>query len=64
MVYSIENGYSKKELKILNWCMDLSHSQGLYCRLLNELKNNKEALEYLAKQDFDDVLDFVMFIEC
>ena len=26
--------------------------------------NNKEALEYLAEQDFDDVLDFVMFIEC
>lgn len=63
MVYSIENGYSKKELQILNWCMDLSHSQGLYYRLLNELKNNKEALEYLAEQDFDDVLDFVMFIE-
>ena len=40
MVYSIENGYSKKELQILNWCMDLSHSQGLYCRLLNELKND------------------------
>lgn len=63
MVYSIENGYSKKELQILNWCMDLSHSQGLYCRLLNELKDNKEALEYLAEQDFKDILEMIMFLE-
>ena len=33
MVYSLENGYTKKELQILNWCIDITHSQGLYCRL-------------------------------
>ncbi len=64
MLYNIENGYSEKELQILNWCIILSHTQGLYGRLLNELKDNKEALEYLAEQNFDSMLDFAMFIEC
>ena len=64
MILSKENGYTSKELQILDWCMDLAHSQGMYGRLLKELMNNKEALEYLAKQDFKDILDFVMFIEC
>lgn len=64
MILSKENGYTSKELQILDWCMSLAHSQGMYGRLLNELMNNKEALEYLAEQDFDSILDFVFFIEC
>lgn len=50
--------------EILNTCKELSKSQGLYCRLYAELKDNKEALEYLEAQKFKDVVDFIMFIEC
>ena len=64
MVYSIENGYSKKELQILNWCIDLSYSNGFYGRLEKQIQEDRDLLRYLGNQDFDDILDMVMFIEC
>lgn len=52
------------EEQILSAVESLSHSQGFYGRLLAELRNNKQALSYLAKQNFGDVVDLVMFLEC
>ena len=49
--------------KILEWCKFLAASQGLYGRLLKEFKEHPDKLEEVAKNDFKDVVDFVMFIE-
>ena len=49
--------------KILEWCKNLASSQGFYERLLEEFEANPETLEELAKHDFKDVVDFVMFVE-
>ena len=64
MVYSLENGYTKGELKVIDYCCTLASSQGFYGRLLNELENNRELLRELGKQDFKDILDFVIYMEC
>jgi hypothetical protein len=49
--------------KILEWCRTLATSQGFYGRLLKEFEEHPEKLEKVAKNDFKDVVDFVMFIE-
>ena len=49
--------------QILKWCKSLASSQGLYGRLLEELEEHPDKLEELAKNDFKDIVDFVMFIE-
>lgn len=49
--------------KILEWCKTLASSQGYYKRLLKEFEENPKILEEFAKNDFKDVVDFVMFIE-
>jgi hypothetical protein len=49
--------------KILEWCRTLATSQGFYGRLLEEFEEHPEKLEKVAKNDFKDVVDFVMFIE-
>lgn len=61
-MYSIKE-YSKEELQILSWVKDLSMSQGFYHRLLNELKYNRELLKELASQNFNDILDMVIYLE-
>ena len=61
-MYSIKE-YSKEELQILSWVKDLSMSQGFYGRLLGELKYNRELLKELASQNFNDMLDMVMYLE-
>lgn len=61
-MYSIKD-YSKEELKILSWVKDLSMSQGFYHRLLGELKYNRELLQDLASQNFNEPLDMVMYLE-
>lgn len=53
----------KMKEKILQWCKTLAKSQGLYGRLLETLENNEDALNELAKNQFNDIVDFVMFIE-
>ena len=64
MIYSVKDGYSKKELQILMWVHELSYSQGFYGRLEEQLKENREALKHLAKQNFKDILDMVFYLEC
>ena len=64
MVYSLENGYTKGELKVIGWIHDLSYSNGFYGRLEKQIQEDRDLLRYLGNQDFDDILDMVMFIEC
>ena len=64
MVYSVKDGYSKKELQILMWVHELSYSQGFYGRLEEQLKENRETLKHLANQNFKDILDMVFYLEC
>ena len=49
--------------KILEWCKTLSASQGFYGRLLEQFEENPESLDELAKNNFNDIIDFVLFIE-
>ena len=64
MVYSLDNGYTKGELKVIGWIHDLSYSNGFYGRLEKQIQEDRDLLRYLGNQDFDDILDMVMFIEC
>ena len=64
MVYSIENGYTKGELKVIGWIHDLSYSNGFYGRLEKQIQEDRDLLRYLGNQDFDDILDMVIFLEC
>ena len=64
MVYSIDNGYTKGELKVIGWIHDLSYSNGFYGRLEKQIQEDRDLLRYLGNQDFDDILDMVMFLEC
>ena len=41
----------------------LAQSQGYYGRLLEAVTENPEALDYLAEQEFEDVVDMIMFLE-
>lgn len=50
--------------EIMETVKELSHSQGLYCRLYEELMDNEEALNYLVSQNFSDAVDLILFIEC
>lgn len=52
---------TKKE--ILETFKSLARSQGSYGRLLEQIKDNDEALTYLEEQNFKDSVDLVMFIE-
>ena len=63
MVYSIENGYTKGELKVIGWVHDLSYSSGFYGRLEEQLKEDRDLLRFLGNQDFKSILDMIMFIE-
>ena len=53
--------------EILSAIQTLAMSQGYYGRLYSKLtdKSNEseKALEYLAKQNFKNIVDLVMFIE-
>ena len=64
MLYSIENGYTKGELKVIGWIHDLSYSNGFYGRLEKQIQEDRDLLRYLGNQDFNDILDMVMFLEC
>ena len=63
MIYSIENGYTKGELKVIGWVHDLAFSQGFYGRLEEQLKEDRDLLRYLGNQDFKDILDFIIYVE-
>ena len=63
MVYSIENGYTKGELKVIGWIHDLSYSNGFYGRLEKQIQEDRDLLRYLGNQDFNDILDFIIYVE-
>ena len=63
MVYSIENGYTKGELKVIGWVHDLAYSNGFYGRLEEQLKEDRDLLRCLGNQNFDDILDFIIYVE-
>ncbi len=63
MVYSIENGYTKGELKVIGWIHDLSFSQGFYGRLEKQIQEDRDLLRFLGNQDFKSILDMIMFLE-
>lgn len=48
---------------ILNTVRTLAQSQGSYGRLLEQLENDEEALEYLEQQGFEDPVDLILFLE-
>ena len=56
-----ENGMTAQD--IMKEVKSLARSQGFYCRLYMYLKENPEALDFLAKQNFKNSLDMVMFLE-
>ena len=49
--------------EILNTIKDLAKSQGFYGRLLEQIQDNEEALEYLEQQNFKDAVDLILFLE-
>jgi len=49
--------------EILASVRSLAMSQGFYGRLLEQLENNDEMLDYLEQQNFKDVLDLIFFVE-
>lgn len=49
--------------EILDTVKSLAQSQGFYCRLYEQLKDNEEALEYLEQQSFKDPVDMILFFE-
>lgn len=55
--------YTQAELKVLNWCRELSYSQGFYGRLYVTLRENREFLQELANQNFTEMLDFILYVE-
>lgn len=52
-----------KRNEILNAIKSLARSQGFYGRLLNEIEENDEILDVLERQNFNDVVDMILFIE-
>ena len=68
MIYSVKDGYSKKELQILMWVHELSYSQGFYGRLLDNINRLSEEDYEKVREDwnerFDDIVDFILYIEC
>ncbi len=53
-----------KKDDILKSIESLSNSQGFYCRVLNAVKENPLILDELEEQNFKDVVDLVLYLEC
>ena len=49
--------------EIMKTVKELARSQGFYCRLYETLKENPEALDFLAKQNFKDSIEMIMFLK-
>lgn len=49
--------------EIMETIKSLAKSQGFYGRLYEFFKENPEVLDFLAKQNFKDRLDMIMFLE-
>ena len=60
---TIEGDNTLNKTEILEAIAGLARSQGSYGRLYEQIKDNEEALDYLADQKFSDVVDMIMFLE-
>lgn len=49
--------------EILKIIKSLAQSQGFYGRLLEQIQNNEEDLDYLEQQSFKDAVDLILFLE-
>lgn len=49
--------------QILDVIKSLAKSQGFYGRLLEHINDEPSYLDFLEKQNFVDVVDFVLYIE-
>lgn len=49
--------------QILETIKNLAKSQGFYGRYLEYIKENPDELENLEKENFNDVVDLVLYIE-
>lgn len=49
--------------EILNSIKSLASGQGFYGRLYEQLYDNEEALEFLEKQNFKDIIDLILYLE-
>ena len=59
-----EKKLEENKKKVLEWVRSLAQSQGFYCRVLELIENDEEALNILARQNFKDAVDMVLFLEC
>ena len=50
--------------QIKNAIKELAKSQGMYGRLLQKIEEYPELLDELEAQNFNDVVDMIMYIEC
>jgi len=57
----IKGGYTMNKNQIRETFEMLARSQGLYGRILRDITD--EQLDYLAQQNFKDVVDLILFIE-
>ena len=49
--------------EIMDAIQALTHSQGFYGRLLMDIHDDEEILDYLVAQNFKNVVEMVMFLE-
>lgn len=50
--------------EIMDAIKALAQSQGFYGRLLMDIHDNEEILDYLVEQNFKNVVEMIMFLEC
>jgi hypothetical protein len=68
-IQKLINDSNKNRKLFANTIIDFKNSQGSYCRLfktINELDEEDYSILYneLAKQDFKDSLDVILWLEC
>lgn len=49
--------------EIYNAIRSLASSQGFYGRLLQQIEDHPEVLDVLEEQNFNDVIDLIMYLE-
>lgn len=49
--------------EILSTIKSLANSQGFYGRILSQIDDHPEILDVLEEQNFNDVIDLIMYLE-
>ena len=49
--------------EIYNGIQSLASSQGFYGRLLQQIDDHPEILDVLEEQNFNDIIDLIMYLE-